>query len=52
MIASILWDVDPYGLMVGRLGSVLVIGFDVGLGFILAYEMVGRLFKKEKYSGE
>ena len=48
MIASILWDVDPVWFKVGS-WEVRWYGLMWGLGFILAYEMVGRLFKKEKY---
>ena len=48
MIASIVWDMDPVLL---KLGSIELrwYGLMWGLGFILAYEMVSRLFKKEKY---
>ena len=51
MIASIVWDVDPVIL---RLGSIEMrwYGLMWGLGFLLAYNMVSRLFKKEKYPEE
>ena len=47
-LASIFWDVDPILL---RLGSIEIrwYGLMWGLGFMLAYEMVSRLFHKEKY---
>ncbi len=50
MIASIVWDVDPILFKVGS-WEVRWYGLMWGLGFILAYEMVSRLFKKEKYPG-
>ena len=51
MIASIVWDVDPILFKVGS-WEVRWYGLMWGLGFILAYEMVSRLFKKEKYPEE
>ena len=47
-LASIVWDVDPILL---RLGSIEIrwYGLMWGLGFMMAYEMVSRLFHKEKY---
>ena len=45
MIASIVWDVDPILFKVGS-WEVRWYGLMWGLGFILAYEMVSRLFKK------
>ena len=48
MIASIVWDVDPILFKVGS-WEVRWYGLMWGLGFILAYEIVSRLFKKEKY---
>lgn len=47
-LASIYWDVDPVLL---RLGSIEIrwYGLMWGLGFMIAYEMVSRLFRKEKY---
>ena len=47
-LASIVWDVDP---ILFRLGSLEIrwYGLMWGLGFILAYDMVSRLFRKEKY---
>ena len=47
MIASIVWDVDPILFKVGS-WEVRWYGLMWGLGFILAYEMVSRLFKKER----
>ena len=46
ILGSIVWDVDPILL---RLGSIEIrwYGLMWGLGFILAYEMGSRLFKKE-----
>lgn len=46
MIASIVWDVDPILFKVGS-WEVRWYGLMWGLGFILAYEMVSRLFKRE-----
>lgn len=48
MIASIVWDVDPILL---KLGSIELrwYGLMWGIGFILAFELVSRLFKKEGY---
>lgn len=46
MIASIVWDVDPILFKVGS-WEVRWYGLMWGLGFILAYEIVSRLFKKE-----
>ncbi|MGL4519168.1 MAG: prolipoprotein diacylglyceryl transferase [Phocaeicola sp.] len=48
MIASIVWDVDPILLKVGSI-ELRWYGLMWGLGFILAYELVSRLFKKEGY---
>ena len=47
-LANIVWDVDPILL---RLGSIEIrwYGLMWGLGFMMAYEMVSRLFHKEKY---
>lgn len=45
MIASIVWDVDPILFKVGS-WEVRWYGLMWGLGFILAYEIVSRLFKK------
>lgn len=44
--ASIVWDVDPVLVHLGSL-EIRWYGLMWGLGFILAYEMVSRLFKKE-----
>ena len=46
--ASIVWDVDPVLVHLGSL-EIRWYGLMWGLGFILAYEMVSRLFKKEGY---
>ena len=45
-LASIVWDVDP---VLVRIGSIELrwYGLMWGLGFILAYEIMARLFKKE-----
>ncbi|MGL5938582.1 MAG: prolipoprotein diacylglyceryl transferase [Phocaeicola sp.] len=48
MIAAIVWDVDPILLKLGSL-ELRWYGLMWGLGFILAYELVSRLFKKEGY---
>ena len=48
MIGSIVWDVDPVLIHLGPL-EIRWYGLMWGLGFILAYEMVSRLFKKEGY---
>lgn len=50
-VLSIVWDVDP---ILVRLGSLEVrwYGLMWGIGFIIAFEMVSRLFKKEKYPSE
>lgn len=48
MLASIVWDVDPMLFKIGN-WEVRWYGLMWGLGFILAYEIVGYLFKKEKY---
>ena len=47
-LASIVCDVDP---ILFRLGSLEIrwYGLMWGLGFMMAYEMVSRLFHKEKY---
>ena len=47
-LASIVWDVDP---ILFHLGSIEIrwYGLMWGLGFMMAYEMVSRLFHKEKY---
>lgn len=49
--ASIVWDVDPVLVHLGSL-EIRWYGLMWGLGFILAYEMVSRLFKKEGYPGK
>ncbi len=46
MLGSIVWDVDPVLVHIGSI-EVRWYGLMWGLGFILAYEMVSRLFKKE-----
>ncbi len=48
MLSSIVWDVDPVMLHLGSL-EIRWYGLMWGIGFILAYEMVSRLFAKEKY---
>ena len=48
MLGSIVWDVDPILVNLGPL-QIRWYGLMWGLGFILAYEMVSRLFRKEKY---
>lgn len=48
MFANIVWDVDPVLVHLGPL-EIRWYGLMWGLGFILAYEMVSRLFKKEGY---
>lgn len=47
-LASIVWDVDPVLIHLGGL-EIRWYGLMWGMGFILAYEMVSRLFKKEGY---
>ena len=47
-LASIVWDVDPVLLHLGSL-EIRWYGLMWGIGFILAYEMVSRLFRKENY---
>ena len=51
MLASIVWDVSPVMLKLGGL-EIRWYGLMWGLGFILAYEMTNRLFRKEKYPEE
>lgn len=48
MIGSIVWDVDPILVHLGPM-EIRWYGLMWGLGFIFAYEMVSRLFKKEGY---
>lgn len=48
VLSSIVWDVDPVLLHLGSL-EIRWYGLMWGLGFIVAYEMVSRLFKKEGY---
>ncbi len=48
MIGSIVWDVDPILVHLGPL-EIRWYGLMWGLGFIFAYEMVARLFRKEGY---
>jgi prolipoprotein diacylglyceryl transferase len=50
-LASIVWDVSPTFLHVGSL-EIRWYGLMWGLGFMLAYYYVARLFKKEKYPEE
>ena len=47
-LASIVWDVDPVLVHLGSL-EIRWYGLMWGLGFIFAYEMVSRLFRKEGY---
>ena len=47
-LASIVWDVDPVLVHLGQI-ELRWYGLMWGLGFILAYEIVSRLFKKEGY---
>ena len=47
-LASIVWDVDPVLVHWGQI-ELRWYGLMWGLGFILAYEIVSRLFKKEGY---
>lgn len=47
-LLSIVWNVDPVLVHLGPL-EIRWYGLMWGLGFILAYEMVSRLFKKESY---
>ena len=47
-LASIVWDVDPILLRLGSL-EIRWYGLMWGLGFMVAYEMVSRLFRKENY---
>lgn len=49
--SSIVWDVDPVMLHLGSL-EIRWYGLMWGIGFILAYEMVSRLFVKEKYPAQ
>ncbi|MBR1595176.1 MAG: prolipoprotein diacylglyceryl transferase [Phocaeicola sp.] len=51
MLASIVWDVDPAIFHIGS-HEVRWYGLLWGVGFLLAYEIVGRLFKKEHYPEE
>lgn len=51
MIVSIVWDVDFILFKVGS-WEVCWYGLMWGFGFILVYEMVSCLFKKEKYLEE
>lgn len=48
MVSSIVWDVDPNILHIGNI-ELRWYGLMWGLGFLLAYDMVSRLFKKEHY---
>ena len=48
MVSSIVWDVDPIILHIGSI-ELRWYGLMWGLGFLLAYDMVSRLFKKEHY---
>ena len=45
-LASIVWDVDPVLVHLGSL-EIRWYGLMWGLGFIFAYEIVSRLFKKK-----
>ncbi len=47
-LASIVWDVDPILVHLGSL-EIRWYGLMWGLGFMIAYEMVSRLFRKENY---
>ncbi|MDD6890490.1 MAG: prolipoprotein diacylglyceryl transferase [Bacteroidales bacterium] len=47
-LLSIVWNVDPTMLRLGPL-ELRWYGLMWGVGFILAYEMVARLFRKERY---
>ena len=51
MIASIFWDVDP---VLAKIGPFVLrwYGLMWALGFIGAYQLADRLFKKEKYPEE
>ncbi len=51
MLASIVWDVSPTLLKIGNY-EVRWYGLMWGLGFVLAYWMVSRLFRKEQYPEE
>ena len=51
MLASIVWDVDPAIFHIGS-HEIRWYGLLWGIGFILAYEIVGRLLKKEHYPEE
>ncbi len=48
MIAGIVWDVDPVMIHIGHF-AIRWYSLMWALGFILAYEMTARLFKKERY---
>lgn len=48
MISSIVWDVSPTLLKIGSI-ELRWYGLMWGIGFILAYEYVSRLFKREHY---
>ena len=47
-LLSIVWNVDPVLVHLGPL-EIRWYGLMWGLGFIFAYEIVARLFRKEKY---
>ena len=48
IFASIVWDVDPVLLHLGS-WEIRWYGLMWGLGFIFAYEIMARLFRKEQY---
>lgn len=50
IFASIVWDVDPVLLHLGS-WEIRWYGLMWGLGFIFAYEIMARLFRKEQYPG-
>ncbi len=50
-LLSIVWNVDPVLVHLGPL-EIRWYGLMWGLGFIFAYEIVARLFRKEKYPEE
>ena len=51
MVESIIWNVDPILVELGPL-QIRWYGLMWGIGFILAYEMVSRMFKKDGYPDE
>ena len=50
-LLSVVWDVDPILVHLGPL-EIRWYGLMWGLGFILAYEFMSRLWKKEGYPDE